>query len=86
VVQPATLGIIVILGGRFLSWERKASGERGDDARLAYEEVKWARGQTLVFATHHGATQEAQPPQTGILLPLDAGVNALPWDRQVEAN
>ena len=50
-VQPATLGIIAILRGRFLYWERESEkGKGGDGARLAFEEIVRARGRALVLA------------------------------------
>jgi hypothetical protein len=47
-VQPATLGIVAILGGWFLLGERE-SKKGGDGAQLALEKFGKAKGRTLVF-------------------------------------
>ena len=61
-MQPATLGIVAILGGRFLSWERESEkGKGADEARLALEEVLNERGRTLVMAMDR-ASQESPAP------------------------
>jgi hypothetical protein len=51
VVQPATLGIDMILRGRFFVWGKgELEGKGDDEARLACEEIGTARGRTLVLA------------------------------------
>ena len=70
-------GSIRSLEAGFLFWGKgELEGKGGDGTRLAFEEIGRARGRTLVLAMDR-PIQDAQPPQTGILLPWGNGVNML---------
>jgi hypothetical protein len=63
------LWIIVILKGRLLFWERESERERGDEARLAFEEDTRRPGAGRLFWLMADPYKHAQPPLIGILLP-----------------
>ena len=69
-MQPATLGIVVILKGRFLFWERES--EKGREVIREGELSKKSEGQGAgrLFWLMTDLYKHAQPPQIGILLPL----------------
>ena len=70
-VQPATLGIasdpqkpVFVVG------KGELEGKGGDETRLAWEELIRQQGAGRLYGQLTELHKYAQPPQTGILLPL----------------